>query len=916
MNALKDILPVLGSWSYDEKDAPSSMAKSRRENERDSNNAYRSNQVQHVFGKLVNALTKMDASGKSIKARRPLLLVIDDLQWADSASLDLLHYLVTISLQCPFFLIGTYRSDAETGLHHAMLLEPTKECSLCIPLPNHSQCEINELLSHEVNCDSVETEALASTIFQRTKGNVFFTIQVLEDLQRQEVLRKHRRRKRAGSSSSSQNSKSNDVTNYSWDTDDILHFVENRVDLTVVDSVADRISHLPSSNLKYALVLASCLGSQFELSTLHAAFLEAMSQWERDVEEADLPYRSKDEFVQLLDIAVLEGLLLNAVGSETYTFVHDRVQEAARSTLPTGPDRDQLLFRVGRFLKEQAATSSGEGKKDSLLFMAARHWGEMHEDQRQDFMNPIDMARLHLKCGSRAISMTAFKEAAVYLQRGLDVLHNIKGSEIWIDHYDLSYELYRLSAEMELLLGNYDIGYSRGTAVIDNAKTLLEKISTYHAMDAAMGLQERHSEALDLTMGVLKELNAVPTIVSGIRDFFEVNKLISNMSDEDILSLPELEDPYKLAAMLLLGNAAVRAFLTGNMVLMITISLKTVKDTLKDGLSSHTPLVLSGYGCALLAGMGHHKDARRMGVLTTEVATNPKFNEWECKSLYISASQIELWTESYEKVMETYDRAYKVGLVSGALDYAYGSENENILTAFVTGERLSKLTDRCYNLGRRLRQFKIIALSRVQRAFVALLRSLTKEPHNAEPINWEDFNVDEELMEDKSNHHTLTWTTLYGIILAFMLDRPEVAERLSDKFHRIVPAKSFFLCSLGSFYVGLIHANLAQISNLSKHKNMARKCLKELKSTCDKGCAKTEHLYILLKAECTSYEKPNKQSLLQQMYNHAISAARATGHLNDIAVANERAGEYFVRQKRSHTAKDFLVRACLLYKKW
>ena len=323
--------------------------------------------------------------------------------------------------------------------------------------------------------------------------------------------------------------------------------------------------------------------------------------------------------------------------------------------------------------------------------------------------------------------------------------------------------------------------------------------------------------------------------------------------------------------------------------------------------------------------MGHPSTGRRMGRLAREISCNPNYQEYECKGLYVIASLIELWTEPYGKVIETFERAHKTGLLSGNLDYAYGSENEALVTSFVSGRPLSAISQRFQRLMIEVDQYKLEALLRVLSPLGKLLSHLTRKRNGFEnestapdlpPVDWNDFDLSEELHKDSSNHHTLTWATLYGLILAYMMNCTEVLEELTAKFQRIAPAQSFFICSLGNFYSGLANAKLYMKSKQSKHKSAVRKHTKELKKLVDQGCTKTVHLYQILKAESTCIDKPNKHRLIQQMYDEAITSANAHGSVNDQALAKELMGEFFVKQKRPEAAKELLVEACSLYNQW
>ncbi|CAB9522062.1 Serine threonine kinase with two-component sensor domain [Seminavis robusta] len=910
-----------------------------------NNNAFKSNQLHYVFGKFFHALTKTTAAHS-----RPLLLILDDLNWADAASLELLTYLLSApSLQkCPFFLIGTYRTT-ETD-REGSRLDKLQQQNLfrSITLQNHTREEITEWLSRELKCNSLECNMLTSAIYEKTHGNFLFTLHLVEELQRQGVLRtrqerKGRQQRQFSCSSSAESSVLSTTTCNSWDDKDIVQFVEQSRTRTMVDSIADKIQHLPNPQVKQAVILASYLGTNFDVPTLHALHEQVASQeqWDNsnsryhedgnndEVESSTTRPTvslSQADVIKTLDVAVLEGLLYNAMGSSTYTFVHDGVREAAYNMIPAGPERDQLLYRMGHFLREQSLSSStttaNNNNQSTLLFVAARHWSCL--GATTNLVDPVELAQLYLDCGSRAKAMSAFEDAALYFDHGLNALLTIQGVvDLWAAHYNLTLQLYKSAAEMELLAGNVEKGLALGRVVLKNAKTVLEKIPTYSSMEAAMGQKDRHDEALALNMDALAELDSVPSTFMGIGDFFTVKKLINNTSDEEILALPKMDDPRELAITEALGNTCMRSFLVGKPLLMIAVTLRQVKRTLKVGLSSQAPLLFAGYGCALLQGMGHPNTGRRMGRLAKQIARIPGYNEHECKTLYLLGSLIELWTEPYDNVIETYERGYELGMTSGCYDYGFASELDALLASFLAGRSLDRISERFHNLKQQVDQYNLEALKKVLNPFGTLLFFMTgRRPgdvHRRANVflnGWGKLEAIEELKPDSSNKFTLTWAYLDRMILAFYLGNLDLAEKLCKVYHNLGPDQTFFFGSLGSFFSALLYANLAHKSRASKHKNLAHKYTKEMKKLLEKGCNKLGTWHSILKAECMSISKPQKQSLVQQMYDQAITSARESKCVNDQALASELAGEYFLRQKRPHTAKGYLVHACSFYREW
>lgn len=914
LDVLRGVLPALSGWlAMDGRAGVEDPGFSPEQSRAGSlANISKSHQLHYVFGRLVQAMIR-DASLPHV---RPLVLVLDNLQWADTASLALLVYLVKQNIP-HFLLIGTCRtppSNHEKYGDDLTRVQRLADYSHVVALESHNYKEIVDYVSQELSLKDSECEALAKVVHEKTKGNFLLTRHLMDQLrQRQPAI-----------SDGATCTKSSEV----WKEEDILKCVEQIKVHTIGDAASDKICHLPNPSVRRALMVASYLGSKFTVRNLHSLCSHIISARKGTASDDDCldndsmtPLLTEKTLVQLLDVAVLEGLLCNNVGSTTYQFAHDGIQVAAYNMMPAGPKRDQMLYQVGLFLKEEAPYLDGE---DWMLFVAARHWSEIRYTGCLDY---VELAWLYLQCGSKAIGRAAYEEASKWLKEGQTALILIEGINVWEDHYELALRLHESAAEAELLLGNYDEGYRLGNMVLENARDLLDKMPIYYAMDAALGLQDRHDEALNLNMEVLTELNQVPTTIMAIRDFFQVKRLIRDTSDEEILSLPAVTNPYHIASARCLANACMRAYCSGKMLLMMAITLRQVKLTLQFGLCPESPIFFAQYGVALISGMGHPSTGLRMGQIARRLASRQEFNKHACKTLYFVGSFIELWSVPFETAIETFDRAHELGLLSGNHDYGYGAEVDAIITSFMAGNSLEKISNRFEKTKKEIDQYSLDALKCIIKPLgVLLIHLIGQDPTltNASAtcpasdccIDWVTLEKKGEIHPDSSNHYTLTYTFLDHMILGYFMDNITFAEHMMKKFHVIAPSQSYIFCTLGSFFSALVCAKLARNSKYSKYKTLAQKYSKEMKKLVDNGCTKNSHKYDLLKAECMSLCRGHKNSLLQQAYDKAILSAKESGCQHDHALANELAGEHYLRQTQPLEANCHFIAACSLYKEW
>jgi len=249
------------------------------------------NKLKYIFQTFVGAIST---------AERPVIMFLDDLQWCDSVSLDLILTLLTDLDLRYFMFIGAYRSDEvepDDELLRCFEVVTTVQPIARIEMTNLSKDKLNLLLLHALKReDDGKVMKLTEVIYKKTSGNIFHSMQVLEELKRKKLLTFSRR-----------------TSQWEWDLDDKA--LEKLLSENVVEAVMGKISST-HPDLQRVLILAAYTRSAIDVDTLsQLTFIN--DRW-----------ISSDELLPMLGKAVAEGLLSNNVGSKIYTFAHDRIQEA------------------------------------------------------------------------------------------------------------------------------------------------------------------------------------------------------------------------------------------------------------------------------------------------------------------------------------------------------------------------------------------------------------------------------------------------------------------------------------------------------------------------------------------------------------------------------------------------------------
>ncbi|HTN92089.1 MAG TPA: AAA family ATPase, partial [Sorangium sp.] len=305
-----------------------------------------------------------------VQKEHPMVLFLDDLQWADAGSLQLLEQLVTHAEAEHLLLVGAYR-DNEVGPAHPlslMLSEARKGGAAVtdIVLAPLSADDVGALVAATVRAPAEQVEPLARLVHEKTGGNPFFLIQFLIALHQERLL-------------------AFDADERAWRWD-IAAIRDKGFSDNVVDLMTGKLRRL-SASTQDALKLAACLGSSFTLDILEV-----------------IANRPAAELSEALAAAVREGLLL--CRDVTYRFLHDRVQQAAYALIPAA-QLPEVHLCIGRLLLEGRSA----GEREEALFDIVGHLNRGAALIRSP-AERADLAALNLRAGRRARAAAAHESAA------------------------------------------------------------------------------------------------------------------------------------------------------------------------------------------------------------------------------------------------------------------------------------------------------------------------------------------------------------------------------------------------------------------------------------------------------------------------------------------------------------------------
>ncbi|MBD3561119.1 serine/threonine-protein kinase PknK, partial [Planktothrix sp. FACHB-1355] len=389
------------------------------------------NRFNRVFKQFVNVFATKE---------HPLVVFLDDLQWADSASLKLINLLVTDSESEYLLMIGAYRDNEVSSTHPLMLtleeIEKTSAIVNQIILGPLDFSNVKELASETIRDRTERSQPLCELLFNKTQGNPFFLTQLLQTLYAEKLL-------------------TFDFSADMWRWD-IGHIQAIGItDLNVVELIARNIQKL-SPEAQQVLKLAACIGNRFNLDVLAVVNEKNQSETATDLWEAlqaglILPLSEAYKIPLVFDFSsVASGFeqLADDKRSLTisYKFLHDRVQQAAYSLIPE-PDKKATHLKIGELLLKNTPADEIEENIFDIVNQLNVGVESITDREQKD-----ELAKLNSIAGKKAKAATAYQPAVVYLNVGLRLL----AQDSWKSQYDLTLAIYVEATQAEYLNLNFE----------------------------------------------------------------------------------------------------------------------------------------------------------------------------------------------------------------------------------------------------------------------------------------------------------------------------------------------------------------------------------------------------------------------------------------------------------------------------
>jgi PAS domain S-box-containing protein len=828
--------------------------------------------------KARNQLALRRLVGVFARPEHPLALFLDDMQWLDAATLDLLEYLLEQPGCQHLLVVGAYR-DNEVDAAHPLMRKlsairgrgtPVHEIAL-LPLKHE---DLTQLIADAFRCEPRRARPLARLVHERTAGNPFFANQFIVALVEQGLI-----------------VCDPSAGRWTWELGPIQArgYTENVVDLMV-----GKLSRLPFTTLK-ALKELACLGNAAETSTLAMVHGTSEAEIHSDLWEA----------------LRLELIVRSA---HSYRFMHDRVQEAAYSLIPEAL-RPETHLRTGRLLRAQLQS----GERDEAIFSVV---GQLNRGgmliAEPDERNAI--AELNLRAGKRAKGAAAYASALNYLVAGAKVL----AEDLSDRRHDLLFELEFHRAECEFLTGDITSAEKRALAlsarVWDMTQRALVACLLADVYVALGRLDKSVATCLECLRHADLDIPLQPTEAQARAAYDQVWERLHGRTIEELAELPLMTEPLSRAKLDVLAKIARCALTQMDRHLLCLILCAAVELSLERGHCESSSYAYEYF--ALVAGwqFGDFEAGFRFGRLGHELVERKGFRQFEALVCLTFAIVIP-WARHAEGCRDLIRKAFEVANRTGDVVSAVSSGLLLVSNLLMTGNPLVEVEEEA-ELGRafcrRTAFVDFIDAANAQIAFIRNLRGLTRHFGSLDHDGFDEPRLQSHFESQPHVPVFECWYWIRRLQARFLAGDTGAALDASTRAQALLSSSPGMLeASEHELYSALTHCaacDSASTAERQRHLEAAISHQRQLDRWARSCPENFECRATLVAAEIARLEQRDPAAM--QLYEQSIQAARESGFVHSEALATELAARFYFARGFDRIARTYMRDARSCYLQW
>ena len=822
----------------------------------------------------------------------PLVLFLDDLQWADFGTLKLIELMMTDRQIESLLLLGAYR-DNEVDINHPTIvaierLKSQKAIVNQIILEPLKLEDVAQLLAETLNCDRKTVDPLTELVLQKTSGNPFFVNEFLRTIYQENILIFNRDRKC-----------------WQWDISQIkaLGITDN-----VVDLMLGNLRTL-SEETQIVLRLSACIGNHFDLNTLSIIAEQSPSETFREL----LPAIQEGLVQPTSEIKTTpETPIASTLVIQDYQFRHDRIQQAAYALI----DRDRrtiVHLQIGRLL----LANFDRDEQQERVFTLVDHLNKglkLIEDKEEK----IKVLELNLAAGKKAKEAIAYTAAQDYLR----IARNEFPGDIWAERYTMALDLHKQLAEIEYLNGNFSESQALVKHSIDRVREPIDSTDFYILQIIQHTLHGKGEEAIALgrialqNMGINLPEGDLKAALE--EELIEYRKNLGDRSIGEMYNNPEMEIPEQQAIVKILTRLFSTAWMI-NPTLTSIIGCKLVNINIKYG---HTSSSIVSY--AMFATITNHvfkkyRDGYELTSLSMRLAARYQTLIPGGTIHNIHANMSMPWIEHVRFSEQVSDEAIDINAKIGFFQGLGYTQTYKIYTLIYQGQNLEILLREAERSLYFSQETQNHWATNCTLAAKIVLKNLMSETQNRLCFALEEL-PESDFLERCKQTQTMAAICFYQTFKAqalYLYEQPvplsllEQSARLFDYIPATISiAKHNFYYSL----VLIAHYPEASSDKKQEYWQKVETNQKEMRTWADNCPENFLHKYLLVAAEIARLSGQWQEAM--NLYDRAIESAKEHEFIHNEALGNELAAKFWLQLDKEDFAKSYLRKAHQGYQIW
>ena len=829
------------------------------------------------------------------KREHPLVLFLDDMQWADPASLHFVTQMVTAPDTEALLLVTTYR-DNEVSPNHPFMLALKQQANdgvgvRTIELQPLGTSEIAEFVADALRQDVTAAAALADIVHRKTGGNPFFLRQFLQTLYESKLIRFDA-----------------NARTFCYDAAAVesASITEN-----VADFLAAKLENLPPQT-RNALRAAAAMGSRFDLRLLSEACARSAPELAADLEAAV-------DAGLISPLAARESVDPSIPGSPLvygrFGFLHDRVQQAAYAMVEAA-ERPALHLAIGRALLAEHS----ESQADARLFDIVNHLNH-GAALLTDPGERVRLAELNLRAGAKARDATAYDLAALSLRTAIELL----GSDGWRERYELMFESHRRLAESLCLIADHagafdaiESALEHATSIIDRGRLCTLETSVHLMMGRipeALACGRRAARLFDIELP--EEREQVQAMLQS--EIAAILEHAAAVGIENLIDLPVMDDPVKVALMEHLAHCLPAAYQSDQDTYAL-LCCKMVRVSFDSGNCALSARAYGSFAALLSSALGLYKDAYRFAKLGVDLAHKLDDRSVFSGVYFLWAMFASHWNKPIEESIELFRLAIQYGVQSGDHSHAGYSAARRVSHLQLRGMPLTELREDALATMELLRRIGDSTNPEFLAPRIRFIDWLQGErPHgNTLGSDAHDERECTAIIQGRGNRSfEFDWFHQLTLQRYFCGDF-EAALAFAETSAGLLPFSAGFVTRAEhTLFYSLIVTALYSSAEPGRRKAFDERLKtnqEQMKVWADHCPENYGHMYLLVEAERARIARQRIEAA--DRYDQAIAAAREQGFTNVEALAAELAARFWFENDKPDFGKIYLDKALHAYDIW